>query len=62
MFTETQIAIQSVNRIRETLAQFHMHFNDRENKFLSVVHGFQEDVSVAQKIDRDGICIFILQE
>ena len=61
IYTKTQIAIsQSVNKIRETLAQFHMHFNDNEYKFL--FHGFQNNINVTQKVGRDGISIFSLQE
>ena len=58
-FTETQINLSdSTCKIIETLNFFNIHFNNNQNKFLSLAYGCRNEVAVVDKFDANGVSIF----
>ena len=57
-FTETQIKpSDSTSKIIETLNVFNIHFNNNEDKFLSLAYECKNDVAVLNKFDANGVSI-----
>ena len=58
-FAETQINLSdSTCKIIETLNFFNIHFNNNQNKFLSLAYGCRNEVAVVDKFDNNGVSIF----
>ena len=54
--TETHFNLSELQTdIQTTLEVLNMHFNNNEEKFLSLAYGSQKSISITQKIDYHGI-------
>ena len=57
--TETQVSLSnSTCREVETLNFFNLNFNNNEDKFLSSVYGYRDNVAVLDKFDANVASIF----
>ena len=56
---ETQINLSDFTcKLIESLNFFNIHFNNNQNKFLSLAYGCRNEVAVVDKFDTNGVSIF----
>ena len=57
-FTETQVkAVDSTESVNKLLHDFHMYYNNNDNKYLSLAYGCKESILVLRRFDINGVSI-----